>query len=128
MRKEYLKVDNPKHFLKEQILRGDKGDGVPNFLSPSDTFVSGSRQVPLSRTKIVKWLDMSPEIFCNYEMMVGYKRNEEMVKLSSDIIPTAICSDIVDYHVNHEPKDRGLILPYFIENKLRLLTEKIEDF
>jgi len=30
---------NPMDELKEKIIHGDKGDGIPNILSPSDTFV-----------------------------------------------------------------------------------------
>ena len=50
--KRYLRCDNPERFLKEHIMRGDKGDGVPNFLSADDTFVTDSRQTPLSKKKI----------------------------------------------------------------------------
>ena len=128
MRKEYLNIENPEKFLKEQILRGDKGDGVPNFLSPDDTFVSGLRQVPLSKTKITKWLDMEPEVFCNYEMSVGYHRNKEMVQLSSEVIPDYISVDIIDHWKNFKPKDRSEMLPYFVENKLKMLMERIDEF
>ena len=128
LKKEFLKIENPEKFLKEQILRGDKGDGVPNFLSPSNTFVSGSRQVPLSKSKVNRWIDLEPEIFCNYEMSVGYHRNKQMVQLSSDVIPENVTNNILEHWKNYELNDRSGLLPYFVRNKLKLLTDKIEDF
>jgi len=128
MRKHFVEIDDPEKFLKEQILRGDKGDGVPNFLSPDDTFVSGSRQVPLSRTKVSKWIDMEPEIFCNYEMAVGYQRNKEMVQLSSDVIPDDVSISILECWKNFKPNSRSTMMPYFVENKLKILMERIDEF
>ncbi len=37
---------NPTTYLKEHILRGDTSDGVPNVLSPDNTFIDGLRQRP----------------------------------------------------------------------------------
>ena len=128
MRKEFLTVDDPDKFLKEHILRGDKGDGVPNFLSPSDTFVSGSRQVPLSKNKVNRWLDLEPEIFCNYEMSVGYHRNKQMVQLSSDVIPESVSSTILQIWNDFKPNDRSRMMSYFVENELRTLMERIDEF
>ena len=128
MRKLFVEVEDPDKFLKEQILRGDKGDGVPNFLSPDDTFVSGNRQVPLSKAKVSKWSEMEPEIFCNYEMSVGYHRNKQMVQLSSDIIPDNVSIDILNCWKEFEPNDRASMMPYFVENKLRMLMERIDEF
>ena len=128
MRKEFLTVDDPIKYLKEQILRGDKGDGVPNFLSPSDTFVSGARQVPLSKAKVSSWIEMEPEVFCNYEMSVGYHRNKQMVQLSSDVIPENVSSDIIHNWNSFKPNDRSRLMPYFVENKLKNLMERIDEF
>jgi 5'-3' exonuclease len=43
---------NPDKYLREHILKGDRGDGIPNVLSKDDVFVSGSRQTPLRQKKI----------------------------------------------------------------------------
>ena len=37
--KKFVKSENPLMDLKEKIIRGDKGDGIPNVFSPSDCFV-----------------------------------------------------------------------------------------
>ena len=48
---------NPGGYLKEHIFRGDTGDGVPNVLSPDNTFTDGLRQKPLGKKKIASWME-----------------------------------------------------------------------
>ena len=38
--KKFIISENPLQELKEKIIRGDKGDGIPNVLSSSDCFVN----------------------------------------------------------------------------------------
>ena len=57
VRKRWLEEANPERYLKEHIMKGDTGDGVPNFLSKDDTFVTASRQKPLRSDKLSKWID-----------------------------------------------------------------------
>jgi len=59
MAKKFLKCENPTAYLKEHIIRGDAGDGVPNIFSDEDTFmVEGKRQKPVSSKKMESWLGM----------------------------------------------------------------------
>ena len=39
----------PNGYLFEHILRGDKGDGIPNILSKDDSIVEGVRQKPITK-------------------------------------------------------------------------------
>ena len=87
LKKEYIDQPEPERFLKEHIMRGDKGDGVPNFLSPDDTFTNGGRQVPLSKKKIADWIELEPKIFCDHQMIKGYSRNRTLVDLSYIPLP-----------------------------------------
>ena len=48
-------------YLDEHILRGDTSDGVPNVLSPDNTFVDGLRQRPLGKKKIQSWVEHNIE-------------------------------------------------------------------
>ena len=95
IQKRFIKVDNPKEFLQEHIIRGDKGDGVPNFLSADDTFMNnGARQKPISKRNIADWVRHdNPEIFCDYKMLRGYKRNQQMVDL--DYVPVELKEEII---------------------------------
>ena len=126
LKKEFIVQPDPERFLKEHIMRGDKGDGIPNFLSPDDTFTNGDRQVPLSKKKIAEWIDLDPIIFCDFIMMRGYSRNRTLVDLS--YIPLPLKDDIIESYNDYELKDRSMLLDYFINNQLKNLMEHIGEF
>ena len=45
---DFIKIKEPaEEILREHIIRGDKGDGVPNIHSEDDSFVEGKRQRPI---------------------------------------------------------------------------------
>tara|TARA_B100000949_G_scaffold154478_1_gene135770 strand:- start:161 stop:961 length:801 start_codon:yes stop_codon:yes gene_type:complete len=126
LKKEFVVQSDPERYLKEHIMRGDKGDGVPNFLSEDDTFTEGGRQVPITKKKIVEWVDLEPSIFCDYNMMKGYTRNRTLVDLS--YIPDPLKDDIIELFNDYELKDRSKLLDYFINNQLKNLMEHIGEF
>ena len=126
LKKEFVVQSDPERYLKEHIMRGDKGDGVPNFLSEDDTFTEGGRQVPITKKKIVEWVDLEPSIFCDYNMLKGYTRNRTLVDLS--YIPDPLKDDIIELFNDYELKDRSKLLDYFINNQLKNLMEHIGEF
>ena len=126
LKKEFVVQSDPERYLKEHIMRGDKGDGVPNFLSADDTFTEGGRQVPISKKKIAEWIELEPSIFCDYNMLKGYTRNRTLVDLS--YIPDPLKDDIIELFNDYELKDRSKLLDYFINNQLKHLMEHIGEF
>lgn len=125
--KRFLKTDDPFRFIKEHIIRGDKGDGVPNFLSADNTFVVGERQKVINSKKLEEWIKQSPEDFCVTDSMLrNYKRNQMLVDL--DFIPESIKAQIVDSYDTAKKCSRQKMLDYFIENRLKNLIEVIEEF
>ena len=65
--KKFVNGIDPDVYIKEHILKGDRSDGVPNFLSPDNTFVDEMRQRAISKKKLATWIDLEPEDFCNEE-------------------------------------------------------------
>jgi hypothetical protein len=124
--KKYITCKNPELFLKEHIIRGDIGDGVPNFLSADDTLVTGARQKPISSKKLEAWLPANPMQFCNEDMLRNYKRNEILVNF--DYIPKEIEASIMEEYTRQADKDRNKLFNYFVANKLKNLLECINDF
>ena len=51
------------HILKSYVLKGDRSDGVPNFLSPDNTFVDELRQRPISKRKLETWIELGSRRF-----------------------------------------------------------------
>ena len=123
-------VDNPERYLREHIMLGDRGDGVPNFLSPDDTFISGKRQKSISRLKLAEWAELEPEDFCTEEMLVGYMRNKALVDLSE--IPDNISDQVIEQYAQHHysgtKNSRSKIIEYFMEKKLRNLMSDVQAF
>lgn len=126
IQKKMLPIDNPERFRREHIMVGDRGDGVPNFMTEDDALVAGRRQRPLSRKKIEEWCNMEPEQFCDDAMLRGYKRNQMMVDL--DLVPEDIQKACIDTYEQFTPAPRSAMMPYFMSKRLRQLTESISDF
>lgn len=127
--KKFITPDvNPERFLQYHILQGDAGDGVPNFLSDDDTFiVDGKRQKPLPKKKLEEWTLMECMNYCTTPgMLANYKRNMVMVDLNC--IPSELQQIITDTYATYKRNPRGMILNYFIKNRLRNLTEAIGEF
>lgn len=126
VRKKFITHNNPPLFVKEHIIKGDMGDGVPNFLSRDDTFVVGTRQKPIRSAKLDEWVRMNPEEFCDGEMLRNWKRNEQLVDLS--YTPNEIRENVVKQYTEQQNKDRSKLFNYFVEHKLKNLMESIGDF
>ena len=124
--KKWIRISNPERYLREHIMRGDRGDGIPNFLSKDSCFVNGERQKPLSIKKIDAWAALEPSEFCDEKMLRNYSRNEVLVNL--DCVPEWIQESIINQFDKYQEPDRKGLLNYFIKNKLRNLTEHIGDF
>lgn len=117
----------PQTALRQHIIRGDSGDGVPNILSPDDVFVSGGRQKPIMEKKIIMWITMPVEQFCTTgEMLRNFKRNEMLIDLK--MIPTTIRTNILSAYTDATPKGRGQFMQYLATSGLKELTQNIEDF
>ena len=124
--KKWLRVDNPKDFLMEHIIRGDRGDGIPNFLSADSAIISKTRQTAIAKKKVAVWLKQEPAEFCDDNMMRNYKRNEQLVDL--EMVPEAISSAIINQFENYKVPERRGLLNYFIKNKLKNLMDVIGEF
>ena len=109
-----------------KTLKGDGGDGVPNFLSPDDTFVNGIRQKPISKKKLDYWIDSDPKGFCNEYQYRNFQRNQRLVDF--DYIPKEIEESILSEFDSVETAGRHKILNYFVKNKLNDLIGQIQEF
>lgn len=77
-------------YLFEHIIKGDKGDGIPNILSPLNIFMElnedgkqKNRQKPISSKKLELWRGMIPEDFCETdEILERFKINTQLIDLT----------------------------------------------
>ena len=128
--KKMINGHDPYQYLDEHILRGDATDGIPNVLSPDNTFVDGLRQKPLGKKKIAEW---TGEILMPVEMAIpqgevkrNFQRNQQLIDLSK--APEEIfLACIREYH-DAPDGDRSKLLNYFTQKRLKNLTESIGEF
>ena len=121
-----LKEPLPTLQLKQLIIRGDKGDGIPNILTKDDVFVEGGRQKPITEAKIINWLNQDPSEFCNDEMLRNFKRNEMLIDLTQ--IPETLKQSIIDSYESTKGHTRQEFMNYMIANRLKNLIEVIDEF
>ena len=126
VQKKFVECLDPKKYLLEHIIKGDRGDGIPNYLSDDDTFVAGKRQRPLSKVKIERWLEMAPEQFCDDITTQNYERNQKLIDF--DCIPSQVNADILNTFETTEPPGRGQMYVYFGKHELKEMLDHITAF
>ena len=125
--KRFISTEDPQIYIKEHILRGDRGDGIPNFLSADNTFVVGERQKTINKTKLNEWIRQDPESFCATEIMKrGYNRNKMLIDL--DYTPDNIKTQILDVYKSIIPANKKTMLNYFMQHRLKALMEVCDEF
>jgi hypothetical protein len=123
--KKFIKSVEPLIELKEKIIRGDKGDGIPNMFSPSDCFVRDLRQKPITKGVLDKYLKEDVSEYSETDK-TNYSRNATLIDLT--LIPKEIKEKIINTYDETKPASRQKLLNYFIEHKLKNLMDVIEEF
>ena len=134
--KKLINGTDPLAYLREHIIKGDRSDGVPNVLSPDDTFTESKRQKPIRKTMLItlteameKWepKDLFQLAKCNRDTWVrNWQRNETLIDLGK--IPQDIRDKILREFKNAPTGDRSKLFNYFVEKKLNNLIQSIGDF
>ena len=123
--KKYIKHPDPISFLKEHIIRGDAGDGIPNILSDDDTFVANKRQKTLTENRFTNLMSMDEHQLA-LNIPENYKRNHLLIDLTNT--PKPIREAIHAAWIDESGKDRSKLLQYFMNHKLKILMESLTDF
>lgn len=133
-------VDNGADFWHRLVIRGDKGDDVPNIISDPDTFVTpGKRMRPL-RAKILDRIleadDPREEILrmefsgiSSVEVLANYDRNSRLVDLSK--IPRTITERILEAYqkAGYEKQERkGDTSALLMKLRCPSYLGKLDDF
>jgi 5'-3' exonuclease len=124
--KKYLKSEDPVLELKEKIIRGDKGDGIPNVFSSGDCFVREIRQKAITKGVLDNLLKEDAEQWSDENAKIGYARNKVLIDLTC--IPVAVKEKIINTYEETKPANKQKMLNYFIQYKLKNLMDVIEEF
>lgn len=122
--KKWIRNDNPNKYLREHVLKGDVGDGIPNILSPDNCLAVGERQKPMTKKRMTNFLQ-SPEDM-DEETKLRYNRNKKMIDLS--LIPEEYKEQILEQYNNEKDIGREHLFNFFVKKKLKNLITDIQDF
>lgn len=124
-RKKWITHNSPSSFLREHIIKGDVGDGIPNILSSDNCFVVGERQKSMTAKRLDHYMKTEPD---NMDTVAArnFHRNQQLIDLGHT--PEEIREKVIQSYNEQAGKDRSKLMNYFIANKLRNLTEHISEF
>jgi 5'-3' exonuclease len=124
VRKRWIKNQNPEAYLKEHILKGDTGDGVPNILSADNCLAVGDRQKAMTSKRITLYSEGTANM--DEETLRRYHRNKLMIDLSQ--IPEKYKEKILEEYNKDKEIGREHLFNFFIKKKLKNLVTDIQDF
>ncbi len=119
--KSFINHNNPEDYLFEHIVKGDKGDGVPNILSDDNSIILRIRQKAITTKRLN---EMKNNLVLSTTR--NFIRNKTLIDLSQT--PTNIKNKIIEKFDEINSKNRSKLLDYFMKNSLRLMLDKINDF
>ena len=123
--KKYIVEQNPDEALIMHIMRGDGGDGIPNILSPGDSYVLKKRQKPLT-AKRIEFYKVEENRKQDEFIQERFEMNKRLVDFSE--IPQHYVDNIAAEYEKPMEKDRRKLNTYFMNKRLKLLAENIQDF
>lgn len=121
VKKKWIAHADPHTYLLEHIMKGDRNDGIPNILSSDDCIVKEVRQKHLTKKRIDQFI-ASPWIMDGMKV----KRNETLINLK--YIPKHLQEKILKQYYEQGPKNRSLLMTYFMKYKLKNLLENLSEY
>lgn len=128
IQKKLVTDPNPRKYMFEHICKGDKGDGIPNILSPDNAIIDEIRQSPMTKKKMEYWADNADnlkEVMTNEEYR-NYIRNKTLIDLTE--VPEVHQQLIINTFMEQKPAHRMKVLNYLIKKRCNLLIECVEEF
>ena len=125
MLKKQVTCSNPSDYLMEHIVKaGD--DGIPNILSPDDTFMTGTRQKSVTAKRLEEFVKNGFLACKTEEERINFKRNKILIDFS--MIPEYIKNGILAEYEKKPTGDKNQVLNYLIKHRCRLLLNEVEEF
>lgn len=122
--KKWIQNSNPDKYLSEHILKGDRGDGIPNILSPDNCIVIGERQKAMTAKRIKQFTEKPEEM--DEETKARFDRNKTLIDLEE--VPEHYKEMILEEYKKEKDIGRSKLFSFFIEKKLSNLLTDIQDF
>jgi len=132
MKMSFVKCDDPDKKLQIKILMGDKGDNVP-AIKPKIGIKTAEKIANSPELLNEMLLDSTPSytkengdvVTIGDEISLKLKRNTALIDLNK--IPEIFCTKLLEVYTKYELPTGKDIATYFISNKYRDLTRRLEE-
>lgn len=121
-----IKHECPEAYLIEHVLKGDRGDGIPNVLSPDDCFVNNIRQTPMTQQRfdMVRKAYLAEEDDLDWGNIV---RNERLIDLTK-IPPEIMVSIQEEFKKQEGMRNRTKMRKYFAVHGFNQFAISLGEF
>jgi hypothetical protein len=126
VQKKYVDGVDPKVYVMEHVVKGDRSDGIPNIFSQDDTFAIGMRQKPVPRKLLNILVNSNLSDHLNEQQMKNWERNSTLIDLEK--IPANVADDILNEYYSVSPAPKSKLYNYLVQNGLTKHLETIEEF
>lgn len=124
--KRAIKTEDAGKQLKELIISGDKGDGIPNILSDDKCIVEGVRQKSITKVRMCEMLNTVIPLDGSDTLKRNWSRNQQLIDLT--YTPSEVVTGILSRYEEIQPASRQVFMNYMIVNRLKNLIEVIDEF
>lgn len=133
IKKKYVVSKDPRSELLEKVIRGDKGDGIPNILSPDNTYTDKIRSKKMTDSFVNECMTnpgiyFDPSQVFSGEVLRNFQRNKALIDLSEIPENVALLINTAYNEAKSAPNMRGKIMSYMIKYKMKHLIGCINDF
>lgn len=114
--------------LREKILRGDSGDGIPNVLSGDTCFIDKVRQTPLSSKKLEHWISNWDTLqeHMDEKTYRNFQRNRRLIDFTQ--IPEDIRAAVVAKYEETPVPPKSRVYNYLVTRRCSNLISSASDF
>ncbi|MCK4500380.1 hypothetical protein KAU11_07775, partial [Candidatus Babeliales bacterium] len=136
VQKKWFNTNDAKALLVEHIIRGDRSDSVPNFLSAGDVFIKNKKQESIMTKKVDEWLKMTKDeiiedaaIYKKTDIATikaNWERNDMMINLAN--VPENIQNQTMEDFAVEANGSLSLVMKYLASKSMKQLLSCIHDF
>ena len=125
--KRRIEVDDPVLYLREKVIRGDSGDGIPSIVNHDEVFIMGERQKKITTKLFEQFMEeKTPENCTNEIYQKNWLRNRLLIDF--DYIPKDIEDSIINEYNQPIQGNKMKVFNYLIQHQCNQLLNDIDSF
>ena len=114
-------------YLREKVIRGDSGDGIPSIVNDDEVFVLGERQKKITSKLFEQFMnEETPENCINEIYQKNWYRNRLLIDF--DYIPKDIEDSIIKEYNQPIQGNKMKVFNYLIQHQCNQLLNDIDSF